>query len=45
MSAARDQILAGVRRALGKSGGDGARKALVDARIEAHARNLVPKRA
>jgi L-lactate dehydrogenase complex protein LldG len=45
VSAARDQILAGVRRALGKSGGDGARKALVDARIETHARNLVPKRA
>ena len=45
MSEAREQILANVRRALGRDGGDAERKAAVESRIAAHDRNLVPKRA
>ena len=45
MSAAREDILAGVRAALGKPRDDGTRQAAVDQRIARHARNLVPRRS
>ena len=45
MNEAREQILAGVRRALGRGPDDAARKAALEARLAKHARNLVPKRA
>ncbi len=49
MSEAREQILASVRRALGKGAGNDAGdkvlKAALEARLSRHARNLVPKRA
>lgn len=45
MSGARDQILGGIRRALGRSGPvDAETAAQLKARIDAHARNIVPKR-
>lgn len=45
MSSAREQILGSVRRALGREGAvDGAAKAQLDVGVDAHARNIVPKR-
>lgn len=45
MSEARDEILANVRRRLGRAAVDGERKAALEARLARHARNLVPKRS
>jgi L-lactate dehydrogenase complex protein LldG len=45
MSEARAQILAGVRRALGRGALEGEKKAALEARLASHPRNLVPKRA
>ena len=45
MSSARDQILGAVRRSLKADGADGARLDAVTARLNQHARNLVPARS
>jgi L-lactate dehydrogenase complex protein LldG len=45
MSGARDQILANVRRAIGRAAPDAKTKAELEERVAAHRRNLVPKRA
>ena len=44
MSAARDAILGGIRRSLGRDGEDAAARAVVDRRIAAHERGTVPAR-
>ena len=45
MSEARAQILASVRRALGRDALDTDKKAVLETRLASHPRNLVPKRA
>lgn len=45
MSGARDQIFAGIRRSLKRGALDETRVAELDARLAAHRRNLVPRRA
>jgi L-lactate dehydrogenase complex protein LldG len=45
MSGAREQILAGIRRSLGRSRLDASREAELRAGVAAHRRNLVPARA
>ncbi|MEK9661612.1 MAG: lactate utilization protein [Alphaproteobacteria bacterium] len=43
--AARDQILGSIRRSLGRDGGvDGEARTRLDAQVDAHSRNIVPKR-
>ena len=44
MSEARDDILAGIRRSLGVSAGDTARRQIVEARIATAARGILPQR-
>jgi L-lactate dehydrogenase complex protein LldG len=44
MSEARDDILAGIRRSLGVSAGDTARRQIVEARIAAATRGILPQR-
>jgi L-lactate dehydrogenase complex protein LldG len=45
MSEAREQMLGHLRRALGRGALDAARKSALEARLAAHPRNLVPRRA
>ncbi len=42
---ARDDILGGIRRSLGRAAGDGATAAAVAERVATHRRNLIPARA
>jgi L-lactate dehydrogenase complex protein LldG len=45
VSAARDEILGAIRRALGQGAGDASRRAAIADRLARHERNLIPARA